>query len=106
MEFDGKDFVLVTKQKACLASDACGIAPLKQKIEIQQLQGAEKNSCQLGCGVPKLYSYIVASSIWWKSPNSGMGFYKQLSLKILTEVHMFIGLNKFSEKNFIGATAK
>lgn len=25
MEFDGKDFVLTTKQTACLAQDACGI---------------------------------------------------------------------------------
>lgn len=50
LDFDGKDFLLVTKQTACLASDACGIAPLKQKIEIQQLQGADKNSCSPGSG--------------------------------------------------------
>jgi hypothetical protein len=28
--FDGKDFVLVPKQTACLAQDACGIPPEKQ----------------------------------------------------------------------------
>ena len=50
LDFDGKDFLLVTKQTACLASDACGIAPVKQKIEIHQLQGADKNSCSPGIG--------------------------------------------------------
>ena len=30
LDFDGKDFVLTTKQTACLAQDACGI-PDKQK---------------------------------------------------------------------------
>lgn len=30
LEFDGKDFVLVSKQTACLAQDACGIPPKMQ----------------------------------------------------------------------------
>ena len=50
LDFDGKDFLLVTKQTACLASDACGIAPVEQKIEIHQLQGADTNSCSPGSG--------------------------------------------------------
>lgn len=29
LDFDGKDFVLITKQTACLAQDACGIPPEK-----------------------------------------------------------------------------
>jgi hypothetical protein len=31
LEFDGKDFILTTKQTACLAQDACGISPEQQK---------------------------------------------------------------------------
>lgn len=29
LQFDGKDFILVPKQTACLAQDACGIPPAK-----------------------------------------------------------------------------
>jgi hypothetical protein len=29
LEFDGKDFILSSKQTACLAQDACGIPPAK-----------------------------------------------------------------------------
>ena len=36
--FNGKDFELVPKQTACLASDACGIAPAKQKVQLAALQ--------------------------------------------------------------------
>ena len=31
LDFDGKDFILTTKQTACLAQDACGIPPEQQK---------------------------------------------------------------------------
>ena len=31
LDFDGKDFVLTTKQTACLAQDACGIPNKEQK---------------------------------------------------------------------------
>lgn len=31
LDFDGKDFVLTTKQTACLAQDACGIPDKQQK---------------------------------------------------------------------------
>lgn len=30
LEFDGKDFILTTKQTVCLAQDACGIPPEQQ----------------------------------------------------------------------------
>lgn len=33
LEFDGKDFMLTTKQTACLAQDACGIPPKKMPVK-------------------------------------------------------------------------
>ncbi len=48
--FNGKDFVLVTKQTACLASDACGISPPKQKGQLSELQIATPSSCTPGGG--------------------------------------------------------
>lgn len=32
LHYNGKDFLLVPKQTACLASDACGIPPQKQNV--------------------------------------------------------------------------
>ncbi len=43
LHFNGKDFVLVPKQTACLASDACGIPPTKQKLQLVEI-GADKQS--------------------------------------------------------------
>jgi hypothetical protein len=48
LDFDGVDFILVTKQTACLASDACGVTPVKQKQPMQNLQRASQNSCTPG----------------------------------------------------------
>lgn len=48
--FNGKDFVLVPKHTACLASDACGIPPAKQKVHLNELQTATQNSCAPGSG--------------------------------------------------------
>lgn len=48
LTFDGRDFVLVNMQTACLASDACGIPVEKQKVELAQLPMA--NSCTPGGG--------------------------------------------------------
>ena len=50
LHFNGKDFELVPKQTACLASDACGIPPGKQKIQLGELQTATQNSCTPGGG--------------------------------------------------------
>ncbi len=50
LHFNGKDFVLVPKQTACLASDACGIPPAKQKVQVNELQTATQNSCTPGGG--------------------------------------------------------
>jgi|SRR5665213_1143682 len=50
LHFNGKDFVLVPKQTACLASDACGIPQVKQKVQLGELQSATQNSCTPGGG--------------------------------------------------------
>lgn len=46
LDFNGKDFELIPKKTACLASDACGIIPEKQIIQTIITQ----NSCTPGGG--------------------------------------------------------
>ena len=48
LAFDGSDFVLMNVQTACLANDACGIPPVKQKVNLTPLPMA--NSCTPGGG--------------------------------------------------------
>ncbi len=48
LDFDGKDFVLINMQTACLAKDACGIPAEKQMINLNQLPTA--NACMPGGG--------------------------------------------------------
>lgn len=50
LDFNGKEFVLTTKQTACLASDACGIPPEKLKVKLSDLQAIEQASCTPGGG--------------------------------------------------------
>lgn len=50
LHYNGKDFLLVPKQTACLASDACGIPPQKQNVPLNQLQKAETACCTPGGG--------------------------------------------------------
>ncbi len=50
LEFDGKDFILVSKKTACLAEDACGITDTKQKISLQDLSTKENQCCTPGSG--------------------------------------------------------
>jgi hypothetical protein len=45
--FNGKDFVLVNKQTACLAEDACGIPQEKQKIKLSEIPN-QTNGCTPG----------------------------------------------------------
>jgi hypothetical protein len=45
LHYNGKDFLLVPKQSACLASDACGIPPQKQNVQLNQLQTTEASCC-------------------------------------------------------------
>lgn len=48
LDFNGKYFVLVSKQTACLASDACGIPQEKMKVNLSEIQN--QNSCKPGGG--------------------------------------------------------
>lgn len=48
LDFNGKNFVLVSKATACLANDACGIPPENQKYTLVQV--ADGNSCTPGGG--------------------------------------------------------
>nr|WP_294862095.1 DUF6428 family protein [uncultured Fluviicola sp.] len=50
LDFNGKHFVLVPKNTACLASDACGIPAEKQKVNLTELGSANGNSCSPGSG--------------------------------------------------------
>lgn len=50
LHFNGKDFVLIPKQTACLASDACGIPTVKQKVQLTELQTSNQSCCTPGGG--------------------------------------------------------
>ena len=50
LDFDGKNFILTNTQTACLAQDACGIPPEKQRIKLVQLPTATQNCCTPGGG--------------------------------------------------------
>jgi hypothetical protein len=47
LDFNGKNFVLVNKQTACLAEDACGIPQMAAKTETISIQ---QNTCTPGGG--------------------------------------------------------
>ena len=49
LDFNGKDFVLVNKQTACLAQDQCGIPAEKQKVKLSEIP-TQSNSCTPGGG--------------------------------------------------------
>lgn len=48
LDFDGKNFLLATKQTDCLAKDQCGIPTEKPRIKIADV--ANTNSCTPGGG--------------------------------------------------------
>jgi hypothetical protein len=48
LDFNGKNFVLVNKQTACLALDSCGIPQEKLKVNLANV--APANSCTPGGG--------------------------------------------------------
>jgi hypothetical protein len=48
LEFNGKNFVLVSKQTACLAADSCGIPQEKLKVNLAEV--STQNSCSPGSG--------------------------------------------------------
>ncbi len=49
LSFNGKHFMLVSKNTACLASDACGIPAEKQKLPLSELAPSNDQS---GCCTP------------------------------------------------------
>lgn len=50
LDFDGKDFLLIPKQTACLAQDACGIPADKQKVKLSDLPISNQPCCTPGGG--------------------------------------------------------
>ena len=50
LEFDGRTFVLTSKQTACLAQDKCGVPPQKQKVRLSSLATANESCCTPGGG--------------------------------------------------------
>lgn len=49
LHYNGKDFVLVPKQTACLASESCGAPATKQKKQLSELQ-TQSACCAPGSG--------------------------------------------------------
>ncbi len=49
LRFDGKDFELISKRTACLASDSCGVPTTMQKMPMAELQ-TQSASCTPGGG--------------------------------------------------------
>lgn len=47
LEFNGKDFTLLNKQTACLASDQCGVPSAKPKMKLSEIQ-AQTSCCTPG----------------------------------------------------------
>jgi len=45
LAFGGKNFLLIQKQTACLASDSCGIPIDKLKVKLADIQDAGKSCC-------------------------------------------------------------
>jgi hypothetical protein len=50
LHFNGKNFVLVPKQTACLAQDQCGVPQPKQKLQLAEVGADKQNSCTPGGG--------------------------------------------------------
>lgn len=48
LEFNGKNFLLSSKQTACLASDHCGIPEEKRKVKLSDLQNESQACCTPG----------------------------------------------------------
>jgi len=50
LDFNGKTFVLTSKQTNCLAQDKCGIPPEKLKVNLKELQTTASNCCTPNSG--------------------------------------------------------
>lgn len=45
LDFDGKNFLMTSKQTDCLAKDNCGVSPEKPKIRLSELQTSQTSCC-------------------------------------------------------------
>lgn len=50
LDFDGKNFLLSTKQTDCLAKDKCGIPENKPKMKLSELQATQASCCTPNSG--------------------------------------------------------
>ncbi len=50
LDYDGRNFLLTSKQTACLASDSCGAPAVKNKISLKDLQSSKNSCCTPGGG--------------------------------------------------------
>ncbi|WP_126650309.1 DUF6428 family protein [Chryseobacterium aureum] len=50
LDFNGQNFVLKNKTTACLAQEACGIPPEKQKKNLSELSANSTSGCTPGSG--------------------------------------------------------
>lgn len=50
LDYNGNEFVLTSKQTACLANDACGIPQEKLKLPLHELAAKSTSSCKPGGG--------------------------------------------------------
>ncbi|HET6992069.1 MAG TPA: DUF6428 family protein [Bacteroidia bacterium] len=50
LEFNGRNFLLTSKQTNCLASDKCGIPSEKTKLSLSSLQKSDAACCTPGSG--------------------------------------------------------
>lgn len=48
LDFNGTNFLLVSKQTDCLAKDHCGIPPEKLKVKISEIGNQSANTCTPG----------------------------------------------------------
>tara|TARA_R110001592_G_scaffold363221_3_gene681662 strand:+ start:57552 stop:58019 length:468 start_codon:yes stop_codon:yes gene_type:complete len=49
LEYNGKNFLLTTKQTDCLAKENCGLPPEKKKVDLAELEAAQCCSPSSGC---------------------------------------------------------
>ncbi|MCD6066401.1 MAG: hypothetical protein K0S33_1227 [Bacteroidetes bacterium] len=50
IDYDGKNFLLIARNTACLASDTCGVTDEKQKVKLSDLETTGKACCTPGGG--------------------------------------------------------
>ncbi|GAB0156008.1 DUF6428 family protein [Chryseobacterium sp. Alg-005] len=50
LDFNGKNFVLQNRMTACLANEACGVPPQKQKTALRELTNKQESCCTPNSG--------------------------------------------------------